>query len=120
MKFSGEIGFLLPEVEVEQDVWEPQIVERHYTGDILRNYRKNQSTDQLNKNLRLNNQISILSDLYLRENWPSIGYIVWDGVAWAVNTVEVGYPRLTLEVGEVYNGKRPERSGDDISTDSGE
>lgn len=115
MKFSGEIGFLLSSVETDQDVWEPQIVERHYTGDILRNYRKNQPSDQINTNLRLNNQISILSDLYLKKNWPSIGYIVWDGVAWSVNTVNVDYPRLILEIGEVYNGQRPERSGEDVS-----
>lgn len=120
MKFSGEIGFLLSDVEVEQDVWEPQIVERHYTGDVIRNFRKNQSGDQLNRNLRLNNQLSIISDLYLRKNWPSIAYVVLDGVAWTVNTVEMGYPRLKLEIGEVYNGQRPERAGEDIPSDSGE
>lgn len=120
MKFSGEIGFRLTDVETDQDVWEPQIVEKHYTGDVHRNYRKNQTSDQLNTNLRLNNQISILSDLYLRKNWPSIAYVVLDGVAWTVSTVEVGYPRLKLEIGEVYNGPRPEGIGEEIPTDFGE
>lgn len=105
MKFSGVVGFWTGDKEVSPGVFKPDIKEVSYTGDVTRNYRQSQSvSNQVNDNLNVNNQISILSDLYIRENWPSIRYVVWNGVKWKVNTVEVGYPRLTLELGGVYNG----------------
>lgn len=118
MKFSGKIGFVNGSIEIEPDVWVPNIIERHYTGDMKRSYRKYQSGEYLNDNMRLNNQIEIISDLYLRQNWPSILYVLWDGVRWKVNTTEVGYPKLVLEIGGVYNGEVPSKSGEDISSDS--
>lgn len=106
MKFSGVIGFWEKDAEVKSGVYKSQIVERPYTGDITRNYRKfNSAENQQNDNLRVNNQVSIVSDLYLRNNWASIKYVLWNGVKWKVNTVEVGHPRLVLEIGEVYNGE---------------
>lgn len=105
MKFSGMIGFWEKDVEVKPGVFKPSIVERPYTGDITRNYRKfQQGENQQNENLTVNNQVSIVSDLYLRNNWASIKYIVWNDVKWKVNTVEVGFPRLVLEIGGVWNG----------------
>lgn len=120
LKFSGKVGFVFDAKETEQDVWEPVIVEKSYTGDITRNYRKNQDSQYLNTNLVLNAQIGILSDLYMQQNWPSIAYILWNGVRWEVKTIEVGYPRLILEIGGVYNGARPKEIGEDISENSSE
>lgn len=104
MKFSGKVGFFINDSETDLDVYEPNIVERTYVGDITRNFRKFQQTENQNDNLVLNDQISILSDLYALQNWPSIRYILWNGVKWKVNTVEVKYPRLVLEIGGVWNG----------------
>lgn len=104
MKFSGKVGFFIEDEETSSDVYEPKIVERPYTGDITRNYRKFNQSEHQNDDLRLNDQISILSDLYMKQNWPSIRYVLWNGVKWRVNTVEVGYPKLVLEIGEVWNG----------------
>lgn len=119
MKFSGKVGFLLPAKEVDQDVWEPVIEERYYTGDITRNYRKNQESQYLNSNLVLNTQIGILSDQYMQQNWPSIAYILWNGVRWEVKTIDVGYPRLVLEIGGVYHGTGSEGTREDTSNDHG-
>lgn len=106
VKFSGKIGFWETDEETNPGVYKPVIVERPYTGNITRNYRKFQSAEnQQNDNLRVNNQVSIISDLYIRNNWASIAYILWNGVKWKVNTVEVAYPRLVLEIGEVWNGE---------------
>lgn len=106
MKFSGKVGFWEKDVETAPGVYRPQIVEKPYVGDITRNYRKFQTGEnQQNKNLTVNNQISIVSDLYMQNNWTSIKYVLWNGVKWEVNTVEVGFPRLTLEIGGVWNGE---------------
>lgn len=103
MKFSGEIGFWLGDEEVKPDVWKPKILEKHYTGDVLRNRRNFQGSNDQNKTFTISNQISILADLYARENWHSIRYICWKGTKWEVNSVEENYPRLTLEIGGEWN-----------------
>lgn len=108
MKFSGKIGFWMKDMEIKPGVYKPQIVERSYTGDILRNIRRFQSTEnQQNENLVLNNRISILSDLYMLKNWASIKYVIWNEVKWRVSSVDItSYPRAIIELGGVYNGDK--------------
>lgn len=112
MKFSGTIGFWEKDVEVTPGVWKPYIVEKPYVGDIMRSYRKFDSSQYQNDDFRLNNQISILSDIYARKNFTSIRYVNWNGVKFKVSTVEINYPRLTLEIGGVYNHEENE---DDVT-----
>ena len=104
MKFSGEVGFWDEDEETVPGVWKPNIVEKHYSGDVLQNSRKFQSDSSQNDSFVVNNQISILADLYARENWPSIRYVIWKGTKWKVTSVKENYPRLILEIGGVYNG----------------
>ena len=69
MKFSGKIGFWIKDVEIKPGVFKPQIIEKNYTGDVLRNIRRFQSVEnQQNENLAVNNKLSIVSDLYLQQN----------------------------------------------------
>lgn len=107
MKFSGKVGFWKSDVETKPGVYKSKILERSYTGKVLRNIRRFESSDnQQNENLKINNQISIISDLFLQKNWPSIKYVTWNGVNWSVNSVDVAqYPRTIIELGGVYNGK---------------
>lgn len=107
MKFSGKIGFWINDVETKPGVYKSNIVERLYTGDVKKNIRRFQSAEnQQNENLRVNNQLSIISDLYMQKNWSSIKYVTWNGVNWAVSSIDIGnYPRVILELGGVYNGK---------------
>lgn len=109
MKFVGKVGFWEEEVEVKPGVFRSDIVEKTYTGEVYRNKRRFQSGEnQQNENLVINNQISILSDLYARNNWGSIRYVIWNGVKWKVTSIEVAHPRLILEIGGIYNGKNAE------------
>lgn len=107
MKFSGKIGFWFEDIEIKPGVFKPQIIEKKYTGDVLRNIRRFQSAEnQQNENLAVNNSLSIISDLYLQQNWASIKYVLWNGANWKVSSVDVGsFPRVVLELGGVYNGK---------------
>lgn len=104
MKFYGKVGFWAGEKEVKPGVYKPVIVEKLYSGDVSWNNRHFQSSENQNDDIRLNNQISILSDLYSHENFASIRYVVWNNVKWRVTNVEVNYPRLVLTIGGVYNG----------------
>lgn len=106
MKFYGQVGFWEDDVETKPGVWKPaSIVEKTYSGDVNRNTRKFQSSDgNQNGEFAITNQISILGDLYIRQNWPSIKYIIWNGTKWKVTNVDVNYPRIVLDIGGVYNG----------------
>lgn len=107
MKFSGKIGFWLKDVETKPGIYKSSILEKPYTGDILRNIRRFQMAEnQQNENLNISNRISILSDLYMKQNWSSIKYVLWNNVKWKVISVDISaYPRAILELGGVYNGK---------------
>lgn len=104
MKYSGIIGYWEEDVEITPDVYRPKIVERKAYGDVLENRRSFQATsDSQNDKFTVNNKLSIVSDLYMREHWPSIRYAVWNGVKWKVTNVDVGYPRITLTIGGTWN-----------------
>lgn len=107
IKFSGKIGFWKEDSEVKPGVYKPEIIEKAYTGDVIRNSRRfDVVNNQQNKNLTTSNRLSIVSDLYLQYNWPSIKYVLWNGVKWEVTSVDViSYPRVLLDLGGVYNGK---------------
>jgi hypothetical protein len=104
MKYSGKIGFWLENVEEKPGVYKSKIVERNYTGDLSWDNRHWQATEYQNEDLRLNNSVSILSDMYMKENLASVRYITWKRSKWKVTNVEVGYPRITLTIGGIYNG----------------
>lgn len=106
MKFAGTVGFWEGDVETSPGIFRPKIVEKPYRGDVYRFSRSFQQSNNnaQNDNIRLNNQISIVSDLYMNQHWDSIRYVIWNGKKFKVNSVDVlNYPRVTLEVGEVYN-----------------
>lgn len=103
MRFSGKVGFWEEDVETSPGVYNPRIFERSYTGDIQRNIRRFENQDTQNKTFTISNRISILADLYSLDNWPSIRYVIWNGVKWQVTSVDVSYPRLILDLGGVYN-----------------
>ena len=104
-KFYGSVGYAVSE-ETVPGVWEERIVEHSYYGDVIRNNRKLQSSSQLNDNIVVSNEISILSDPFANENFHSMRYVEFMGAKWKVTSVEVQYPRLILTVGGVYNGEQ--------------
>lgn len=104
-KWFGKIGYA-ELVETVPGVWEEKIVVREYYGDVIRNTRKLQSTDQLNDNINVANKISIVADPFAYQNFHSMRYIEFMGANWKVSDVEVQHPRLILTVGGLYNGKQ--------------
>ena len=101
-KWFGKIGYS-EVVEVIPGVWEEQITEREYFGDVYKISRKLQSASQVNDNIDVSNEISIVADPFARDNFSSIRYIEFMGTKWKVSNVEVVYPRLNLRIGGLYN-----------------
>lgn len=107
MRFHGNVGYAEEQVESTPGVWVDPIVEFTYTGDVIRDNRKLVPGDGLNKDVIVNNAISIMCDRYAIEHYFNIRYVVWEGVRWTVTNVEVQRPRLILSLGGVYNGPTP-------------
>lgn len=103
-KFYGKIGYANT-VETKPGVYEEQIVERSYYGDLVRNTRRLQSADQVNDDINISNEISIVADPYATNNFHTMRYAVFMGTKWKISNVEVSYPRLILTLGGVYNGQ---------------
>lgn len=101
-KFYGAIGFA-ETVETEPGIWEEQIVERSYYGDVVRNIRKLQTSSSVNDNIVISNEISIVADPYAELNMFAMRYVVWMGTKWKIESVDVNYPRLSLTIGGLYN-----------------
>lgn len=101
-KFFGKIGYGVTD-EVRPGVWDTTIVEREYFGDLIRNTRRLESASQVNDNIQISNEISIVADPYARENFHAMRYVEFMGAKWRVTSVEVQYPRLILTVGGVWN-----------------
>lgn len=102
-KFYGAIGFGVTE-ETAPGVWTEKIVERNYYGDLIRNTRKYQSSGNLNDDLTISNEISIIADPYVNENFHLMKYVTFMGAKWKISNVDVQYPRLILSIGGIYNG----------------
>jgi hypothetical protein len=110
MRFYGNVGYG-ESVESPSDsgIWVMGITEQPYYGDVLRNTRKLENGDGLNKDIVVSNSISILADDHAVKHFHLIKYVVWEGVRWEVSSVDASQrPRLILSLGSVYNGPIPE------------
>ncbi len=101
-KFSGMIGFA-ETIETAPGVWQEAITERKYTGDLTRSLRKLAVGENINDNLQISNQISIVADPFANANIFAIRYVTWMGAKWKITDVDVQRPRLNLTIGGLYN-----------------
>ena len=104
-KFYGVIGYAVTK-ETAPGVWTEEIAEQSYYGDLTRNMRRLQDSGDLNDDINVANEISIVADPYANANFHSMRYVAFMGAKWKIGKVEVQYPRLILTLGGVYNGKQ--------------
>ena len=101
-KWFGKIGYAVTS-ETRPGIWEEVIVERNYYGDMTRNSRRLQAASQVNDDININNELSIISDPYAMNSFHAMRYAEFMGTKWKITNVEVQYPRLRLTLGGVYN-----------------
>lgn len=105
MKWYGKIVFAITEEDPPlSGIWKDNIVERNYYGDINRLSRTWATASQVNDNLELNIEFSIIADPFAQNNFQSIKCIQWNNVLWKVTRIEPEYPRLRMTIGGQYNG----------------
>ena len=102
-KWFGCVGYLETR-ETKPGIWSEVVTERPYYGDMTRDYKKSQSTGQLNDDISVSSELSIVCDPYAMKNFHAVRYVTYLGSKWKVTGVEVAYPRLLLQLGGVYNG----------------
>lgn len=108
-KFYGIVGYA-ESIEKEPGVYIDNIIEKKYTGDLLQNYGRNESSGNVNDDINISNRVSIRANPYASEHFHQIKYVKFiipklSGV-WKVTSAEVTYPRLILTIGGVYNGEQ--------------
>ena len=105
MKYYGTICFIDEvESETEPGVWEEQVTERKYAGDVLKRRSRYADGNSINGDLNITNELSIVADQFAYNHFSSIRYAEYMKTKWKVTNVEVNPPRLLLTLGGVYNG----------------
>ena len=103
MNFYGPIGYA-ETAETRPGVWQEQVTERMYFGDLIRNTRRLQSAETLNDDINIANEISIVADPFAYQNFHAMRYVEYMGTKWKISNVEVQYPRLILTIGGEWHG----------------
>ena len=103
-KFYGVVGYGAGG-QTEPGIYDPQIIERSYYGDILSKNWKFESSGNVNDDINIANRISIVADEFAYKNSYAIRYVEFTGARWKVSNIEVQRPRLILTIGGVYNGE---------------
>lgn len=103
-KYYGMIGYAESK-ETSPGVWTNVITERPYKGEVIRRASHWQNNGQVNDDLNVRNEISILADPYAYQNFSKIKYVQYMGALWKVTNIDVQRPRLVLSIGGVWNGQ---------------
>lgn len=105
-RYAGKIGYA-EQKETAPGVWRPVITERSYRGDITRVSHRWTKGEQLNDDIDIQNEISIVADPYAYLNLGLMRYVTWMGTKWRIKSIEVQRPRIILSIGGVWNGSTP-------------
>lgn len=105
MKYRGKIGFATSYEDPDAPgVWHDQIVEKTYTGDVIRDYRRIQNEDRVVTDIRTSNSFSVIGNKFIWENLSKMVYLEYLGVLWKIESFEPQTPRIQISIGGVYNG----------------
>lgn len=104
-RFYGPVGYVF-NVETAPGVYSGLTVrEENYYGEVKEITRRYEKTEQVNDDLVITNEISIMADAFAYSHFFAIKYVKWMGVYWKVSGVRVSRPRLILSLGGEYNGQ---------------
>jgi hypothetical protein len=92
------------ETPVGSGVWRKSITERGYRGSLTRIGQTFNDESSVNGVVAPATTISVVADSYAIEHFLEIKYVWWAGEKWTVTQVVFTKPRLTLTLGEVFNG----------------
>lgn len=105
MKYSGNAGFRLEDVEVEPGVYEPKIVVKPIKGDLINDttFRNQNSSKSTIDNVQITNRLSIVAHPFLMTHITNLLYVTFMGQKWKVERYAIKSPRIILDLGGLYN-----------------
>ena len=106
MRFSGKIGYALL-TETAPGVWEEEITERPYKGDVEQRTEAFMLADSILPQYRTTTSVSVLSDGVKEQNYGLLRYLMYGGVRWTVTSIVREPPRMIIYIGDKYNGPVP-------------
>ena len=86
------------------------MIEKPCRGDLIKNIGRNEPSGEVHDDLSLANQVNIVADPYAMEHLGVMRYLKFSfpkiGGVWKINSAELIYPRVKLELGGIYNGEQ--------------
>lgn len=103
-RFYGNIGFSVS-METRPGIVEEKYVEKPYKGTIERRSRRWDSSEYLNDDLTISNDISIVADSFARSHFGVMRYVRWMDQCFEINTATIDSDthRITLSLGGVFH-----------------
>ena len=101
-RYHGYVGYAI-DVEAYPGVWEEQISEHEYFGDVIKNRMNIQQNSNVNAKITISNSISIIADPFAFEHVYAMRYVTYLGKKWSIVNVSIERPRLILTLGGLYN-----------------
>ena len=106
-KWAGIIGFAQQKEQIIDDVpsgvWVEEIIQRKYSGDLIKNKIVTQNSNAINDSMNISNQISLIADPYALKNFTTMRYLTFMGSKWKIRDVDVEFPRIILTIGDMFN-----------------
>lgn len=122
MRVSSLLGVSMGQVEDPQHpgVFSDSMKEIPVTGLLLREGQyPNRSVEGTVTNVALQNRISIIMDSRIEKHIFNIRWATFEGVKFAVTSIEVKRPRIVLTLGGVYNESTGEAQATSLEAQNG-
>lgn len=103
-RYHDKVGFIVHDDNQLTGKVTVRAVERPYYGRILEHTRRWESTEHLNDDLTVANQIAIIANDYAFEHLSAIAYAHWMHGYWKVTSIRIKGPEIILTLGGVWNG----------------
>lgn len=101
-RYHGYVGYAI-DVEAYPGVWEEQISEHEYFGDVVKNRMNIQQNSNVNAKITISNSISIIGDPFAYEHVYAMRYVTYLNKKWTITNIDIQRPRLILTIGGLYN-----------------
>lgn len=101
-RYHGYVGYAV-DVEAYPGVWEQQISEHEYFGDVIKNRINMQQGSVVNAKITISNSISIIADPFAYEHVYAMRYVTYLNKKWTITNIDIQRPRLILTIGGLYN-----------------
>lgn len=107
MRYSGKFGYG-QNVETSPGIWEDVVTERDHLGVVVQSTEAFSVANSVLPQYRTTTSVSVLSDGVLKESYTDLIYVTYKGERWSIGSIVEEWPKLTIHIGEVYNGPVPE------------